>query len=89
MTPRDGRGSFDELISFTNSNDRLEKFKQNNIFRAQAIVDLDLIKQTKEKEYEEKVKSIEKKLREDWNLKKQLKSKEFERFELTKQRNQT
>jgi uncharacterized membrane protein YukC len=69
MTPRNMRGSFEELLSFSN-NDRLEKFKQNNIFRAQAIVDLDLIKQTKQKEYEDKVKTIEKKMKEDWDFKK-------------------
>lgn len=80
------RTSFEEQWSF--EQDKITKYKQKKVFRAQMLIDTDQLKIQKEKEYEKKIKVIEKKIKEERDMKKELKVKHEHKLEKAKLKNE-
>ncbi|CDW74561.1 UNKNOWN [Stylonychia lemnae] len=72
-SPPNLRGSFDDQWSF--EQDKIQKLKSKKVFKAQMIIDLEHLKLMKDRQYESRLKEMEKKFKEEEMFRKELKDK--------------
>eukprot|EP00347_Sterkiella_histriomuscorum_P015532 403356677 len=85
MSPQNMRSSFEDHWSF--EQDKMQKYKQKKVFRAQMLIDQEQTKLQRDKQYQAKLDEIEKKFKEDSLVRKELKTKHNMKLEQAKLKN--